>query len=230
MNARSYRREIPEQTKHSVSPSELTAALEKYSKTIQSDNEPESTVEDTMCKRKRAWMDDALSPLSGRPTLPEIGPWNETLRQEETAVKSESATMSHEESYWKGAFGQDKTKHSKFFTEGTSHSARRLIFEYGRRNAQPAQRTALSPPTVNTDAATVALPHRPSNPETAPGASPAIDTASEDEGFAMVHRSQTAVGTTLDSPMSSPELVPMTSGAQTIVDDKTASDDDWTML
>ncbi|KAF2633564.1 hypothetical protein BU25DRAFT_427064 [Macroventuria anomochaeta] len=58
----------------------------------------------------------------------------------------------------------------------------------------------------------------------------AADTASEDEGFAMVHRSQAAAGATPHSPMSSPELVPTASIAQTMVDEKAASDDDWDML
>lgn len=227
----SFRRKIPDESNHSVSPSELTAALERYNRTMRPSDESETTAEEVMRKYKRARMDDALSRMPGTSFLPEAGPSNETRRQETATVKSEPTSTSDDESYWKGAFGQDESIPFRIVTEGTSQTARRVIFEYGRRHVQPVRNSTSSPPTLSLDIdrLAAALPHQSRDPEVTQAASPAADTASEDEGFAIVQRPRTAVET-LVSLMSSPELVPVASIPQTYGDDETTTDDEWDML
>lgn len=221
--------EIPHPSKHSVSPSALTAALEKYNESKFPDIASEITTEDALRKYKRARIDETMARFPDRSALPGAGPSNEHRGKEKRPSSIELATTSDEESYWDGAFGQTEMSSSKIVTEGTSQSARRLLFEYGRRNARHVRHATSSPTRIDTSVPT-ALLLRPHDSEIMATVSTADDTASEDEEFAMVKRAQATTDAAQHSPMSSPELVPTASIAQTMADDKTASDDDWTML
>lgn len=227
-NAMDVRRGIPDRSKHNVSPSVLSAALQKFTDASSSDNddtERGTVFEETLRKYKRARIDETTARLEGRSLLPEGGPSSGSgIKEEKPApIKVD------EESYWEGAFEQSETQTAKVVTEGTSQSARRLLFEYGRRNDRPVPVMQLDSRTAEASASTT-LPHRPRNPEPLPDASNAVDNASEDEGFAIVHRAQAIGSSTPHTQMSSPELVPAASIAQTVAEDKVSSDDEWTML
>ena len=228
LDTQTVRHEILDQSKHSISPSALAAALEECSDVVSSDtgdSDLKIALEEALRRYKRARIDETTARLEGRSVLPE-GDSSSGYREEAAKL---ALIEANENSYWAGAFGQNETQSFKVVTEGTSHSARRLLFEYGRRNVRCAHKTISSSHTVDANAFTT-LPHRPRNSEAESDASIATDMASEDEGFAMVHKSQATADPTPHSPMSSPELVPTASIAQTMSDDKTASDDDWTML
>ncbi|KAJ4343661.1 hypothetical protein N0V95_006600 [Ascochyta clinopodiicola] len=224
-----FRHEIPHPSKHSVSPSALTTALERYTVGAFPDTK-QPTAEETLRKYKRARIDETLVRLSGRAVLPE-GSLSGTycLKGKRPAIaKAEPTSALDEESYWQGAF-EGEMQTSKVVTEGTSHSARRLLFEYGRRSIRSEPETSSSPSMVDTNAA-IALPHRTRTFKLESDANTAADITSEDEGFAMVHRTQAIANAVSHSPMSSPELVPAASIAQTLNDDVAPSDDDWTIL
>ncbi|KAF9696925.1 hypothetical protein EKO04_004975 [Ascochyta lentis] len=227
----SFRREIPHPSEHVVSPSALTAALERYSTDVSLDIEKD-TVEETLYKYKRARIDETMARLPGRSMLPEGSPSGAYCGRENqsSTTKAEPTTAVDEESYWQDAF-KSETQSPKVVTEGTSHSARRLLFEYGRRKVRIEAKISPSLPMVDPHAGTT-LPHRTRISKSVPGAdSNTGDTASEDEGFALVHRSQGLASAASHSVMSSPELVPTAASiAQTITDDMATSDDDWTML
>ncbi|KAJ4382011.1 hypothetical protein N0V86_002337 [Didymella sp. IMI 355093] len=221
-----FRRGIPDRSKHSVSPSALSAALLKFADVRSSDtDDEESEKDDALRNYKRARIDEASARLRGGPLLPEAGPSSESRTKEEKSA----SVQKDEDSYWEGAFGQTETRSTRVATEGTSQSARRLLFEYGCRNARPAPVLQLS--KCDADASSSAtLPHRPHNPEPTTDANNAADNVSEDEGFAMVHHSHVTGNSTPHTHMSSPELVPAASIAQTMTDGEATSDDEWTKL
>ncbi|KZM26973.1 uncharacterized protein EKO05_0004746 [Ascochyta rabiei] len=224
-----FRREIPHPSKHSVSPSALTAALERYSVNASPDTE-QATAEETLRKYKRARIDETLVRLPGRAVLPEGSPPNTYCWKEKrpATIKVEPASAAGEGSYWQGAF-EGEMQTFKVATEGTSHSARRLLFEYGRRNVRSEPETSPSPPMVDSNAATT-LPHRTRTVKRKSDVNTTGDITSEDEGFAMVHHTKAIANAVSHSPMSSPELVPAASIAQISSDDVASSDDDWTMI
>lgn len=227
-NATDVRRGIPDRSKHNVSPSALSAALQKFTDASPSDNDDTgrgTVFEETLRKHKRARIDKTTARLEGRSLFPEAGPSSASRIKED----KHAPIKVDEESYWEGALGQSETQTAKVATEGTSQSARRLLFEYGRRNARPVPVMQLDSRTAEASASNT-LPHRPCNPEAHPDASNVVDNTSEDEGFAIVHRAQAARSSTPHTQMSSPELVPAVSIAQTVADDKVSSDDEWTML
>jgi hypothetical protein len=220
---RLFPREIPDPSKHSVSPSALTAALERYNEEVTPYTQLETAIEQTLRKYKRAKFAETKAGLPCAHDLFKSGPANEHHKEPDLG------TVSDEDSYWKSAFGNNEMRTSTVVTEGTSQSARRLLFEYGRRSNRTEQKSTLSSPALSANA-TTKLPHRLRNPDAKPDTSVPADTMSDDEGFAMVHRPNATARASLHSPMSSPELVPAASIAQTIGDDQNASDDDWTML
>jgi hypothetical protein len=221
-----FRRGIPDRSKHCVSPSALSAALLKFTDVRSSDtDDDESGTDDALRNYKRARIDETSARLRGGPLLPEAGPSSESRIKEEKSA----SVQQDENSYWESAFGQAETNPTKVATEGTSQSARRLLFEYGRRNARPTPVLQLS--KCDADASSSAtLPHRHRNPNPAPDASNAAGNVSEDEGFAMVHHSHAIGNSTPHTHMSSPELVPAASIAQATTDDEATSDDEWTKL
>ena len=181
-------------------------------------------MDDAFREYKRARIEEASARLK-RPLLPEAGPSSgPTIKGKEPA-----APKVDEDSYWHSAFKPTDTKPAKVATEGTSQSARRLLFEYGCRTARPAPVLQLSKCDAEASASTT-LPHRPRNPELVPDASAAVDNVSEDEGFAMVHHSQATGNSTPRTQMSSPELIPSKSTIETMIKDEITCDDDWSDL
>lgn len=220
IDASLFRRDLPDRSKHNVSPSALTAALEKYSGDFAVCAGSEDNVEETSSRNlKRARFDELRARLP-KFVFPAADPPSGLRVSEENLkkVKSKPVSTVDEDSYWSGTIGQSGMQSSKVVTEGTSSSARRRLAEYISRNPL---RAPMSPPTVNTSKATV-LTHGARASALASEVSMAAVTANEDEGFTLVSRAQTI------SPMSSPELVPAPSIAQTMIDEQTASDDDWT--
>ena len=217
------RRDIPDRSKHSVSPCALSAALLKFVDVGPQDTDDEDRgIDEAFREYKRARIEEAGTRLKGGPLLPEAGPSSGPRINEACA-----STKVDEDSYWQGAFKQAETKPAKVATEGTSRSARRLLFEYGCRNARPAPVLQLSKCDAEASASATLL-HRPRNPEPVSDASVAADNVSEDEGFAMVHHSQATGASTPRTQMSSPELIPLESIAEIIIKDEIASDDEWT--
>ncbi|KAF3051027.1 hypothetical protein E8E11_007476 [Didymella keratinophila] len=218
------RRDIPDRSKHSVSPCALSAALLKFTDAELPDmDDEEREIDDAFREYKRARIEEASTRLKGGPLLSEAGPSSGPRIKNEASA----CTKVDEDSYWEGAFKQAEPKPAKVATEGTSQSARRLLFEYGRRNARPAPVLQLRKCDANVSVS-AALPHRPRNGEPVLDAAEAADNLSEDEGFAMVHHSQATKTSTSRTQMSSPELVPLESIAETMIKDEIASDDDWT--
>jgi hypothetical protein len=218
------RRDIPDRSKYSVSPCALSAALLKFSDVGFSDtDDDEREMDDALRKYKRARIDETSARLKGGPLLPEAGPSSGPRIKEEASA----STKVDEASYWESAFEQAEVHPAKVATEGTSQSARRLLFEYGRRNARPAPVLQLSKCDAKASASTT-LPHRPRNPEPVPGTGKAADNLSEDEGFTIVHHAETTGNSTPRTQMSSPELIPLESIAETMIKDEIASDDEWT--
>ncbi|KAF3036163.1 hypothetical protein E8E12_003433 [Didymella heteroderae] len=213
-----------DRSKHSVSPSALSAALLRLTDVGSSDtDEHESETDDALRRYKRVRFDDTIAGLKEGPLLPEADPSSGPRIKEEASASTEV----DEDSYWEGAFKPPATQTVKVATEGTSQSARRLLFEYGHRNARSAPVLHLSKCDAESSASAV-LAHRPRNAKLVPDASNAADNMSEDEGFAIVHHSQ-ATGTSIPhTQMSSPELLPAASIAQMTTDDDANSDDEWT--
>lgn len=220
------RREVPDRTKHQLSSSALSAALLKFANVKPTDtDDTEREADDALRAYKRARIDETSTRLEGRSLLSEEGPSTGPCNGVEESATAEI----DEDSYWEGAFKQSETQTGKIATEGTSHSARRLLFEYGRRNTRPAPVIQLSKCTTEASASAT-LPHRSRNLVPVPDASNATGNASEDEDFAIIHRSQATGASSPPSQMSSPELVPSASIAQALTDDRVCSDDEWTML
>ncbi|KAJ4310402.1 hypothetical protein N0V94_008459, partial [Neodidymelliopsis sp. IMI 364377] len=157
LDAKSFRRPVPNPYQHSVEPSALTQALNRLRDDTFPPVELDATMEQTLRKYKRARFaeTETHARLLGQPLLPEGDlssgshiKEEEVEEQKPTISKPDSTTTSDEESYWEGAFTFEQTKKpsSAVKTEGTSPSARRLLFEYGRRNTRPEQKAAPSPP------------------------------------------------------------------------------------
>lgn len=199
--------DLPDRSKHNVSPSALTAALETHQATWR--------------KYKRARIDEATERLP-RFVFPEAGPsrkWSST-KETGTAFKAEPAPVVQEESYWKGAFGQSETQPHKATTEG------KFLFDFGEPNASQAPS---SPPAVDAVAVS-ALLHKLCLPAPVLDADIAADTGSEDEGFAIIQRPQATADTVSQSLLSSPELVPAASAARSVADDEAGNDNDWILI
>lgn len=222
-SALSARRDIPDRSKHSVSPSALSAALLKFAdigSPVTDDHESER--DEAFRKYKRARIDETSARLKGGPLVPRAGPSSVPAIKEQASA----STKMDEDSYWDSAFKQNDTKPAKVATEGTSQSARRLLFEYGRRNARPAPVLQLSKCDAEASASAT-LPHRSRNPKPVPDVGDVADNLSEDEGFAVVHHSEATAASTPHTQMSSPELLPSASIAETMIKDEVASDDEW---
>ncbi|KAL1648997.1 hypothetical protein SLS61_006519 [Didymella pomorum] len=218
------RRDIPDRSKHSVSPSALSAALLKFTDVGSSDmDDEEREIDDAFREYKRARIEEASTRLRFGSLLPEADPSSGPAIK----GKGHASPKVDEDSYWDGAFKSTDTKPVKVATEGTSQSARRLLFEYGRRYARPVPVLQLSKCDAEVSASNT-LPHRPLNLEPVPDAGAAADNVSEDEGFAMVHRSQATGASTPRTQMSSPELIARESIAETMIKDEVNSDEEWT--
>lgn len=222
------RHEIPDRSKHSVSPCALSAALLKFTDVGFSDtDDDDSETFDALRKYKRARIDETSAWLKGGPLLPEAGASTGPRIKQEAS----GSVNIDEDSYWEGAFKQAETKPTKVATEGTSQSARRLLFEYGRRNTRPTPVLQLSKCDAEASASAT-LPYRPRSPAPLPQAVNAADNAtddvSEDEGFAIVYHAQATGNSTPRTQMSSPELIPSVSIAKTMIKDEASSDDEWT--
>jgi hypothetical protein len=84
---------------------------------------------------------------------------------------------------------------------------------------------------VPVDSTTSTLVHRPKIAQPRTTADMEVESASEDEGFSIVHRPSSSALVTPDEPMTSPELIPSApTGESVATDSGTSSDDDWTML
>ncbi|KAF1933022.1 uncharacterized protein M421DRAFT_255126 [Didymella exigua CBS 183.55] len=137
------RRRIPDRSKHSVSAPALSAALLKFTNIESSDEDDTDrvmTVNDALRRYKRARVDKTSARLEGRPLLPEADPSSGPRIEEERSIPLKV----DDDSNWDGAFGETETQVTKIATGGTSQSARRLLLEYGRRNARPLLVTQLS--------------------------------------------------------------------------------------
>jgi hypothetical protein len=252
-DAEPFPRQAPNLSQHSVEPSTLTKALNKLRDETFPPVEVDTAIEQTLRKYKRARFaeTEAHARMLGQPILPEGGlSSGSRIKQEKveeerpTTGKLDSAATSDEESYWEGAFNFEQTKKrsSAVKTEGTSPSARRLLFEYGRRNVRSEQKATLSPPKLTAPTATglaaTTLPHRPRDSTTTINPStPSAPKEEEEEPFTLISpplKSSPPTAAHVQSPMSSPELIPLPapamSIAQTLGDDKGSSDDEWTVL
>lgn len=229
LNVHIAHREVPNYSKHCVSPSALAAALREYKMVASPDSndaELDTVADEKMRRYKRARIDETTARLQGRPVLPEAGPSNMYRGKEEKS----SHIKVDEDSYWSGAFSQDETLSSNITRKTVSRSARRVHFGCGHNAILPADWPTTGLVTADADRS-VTLPHRPHHAEVTPETSIVADLASEDEGFAMIHRSQATADVNARSPMASPEMVPAMSIAETMSDDKAGSDDDdWTLV
>lgn len=231
LGAKPLPREVPTLSKYSVSPFALTAALKRYSDELASPSaSTEIDREEALRRYKQARVSETEARIFNASVLRESGPLSgHHGYDKKPSIENSDATAASEGTYWKEAFGQEEKRSYKVVTEGTSHSARRLIFEYGRRIGRSEQRAMLNPPAMDARSIT-ALPLRTRTPGVMSGAEVPADSSSDDEGFTMVHIPRKTFHPSFQSPMSSPELVPGASIAQTMADDMSASDDDWTML
>jgi hypothetical protein len=84
---------------------------------------------------------------------------------------------------------------------------------------------------IPVDSTMSTLVHRPKIAQPRTTADMEVESASEDEGFSIVHRPTSYALVTPDEPLTSPELIPSApTGASAPTDSGGSSDDDWTML
>lgn len=247
LGVQSFRQGIPDRSKHCVSPSALTAALEKHNATTSdADSDGNDSAKDTLRKYKRARIEEATARLEGWPLVSE----NDTTEQKPAPTKAD------EDAYWAGVFGQPDTnpqpeRHSTLpaLSDDKGCSLRLppptnsslpaadttppttlpplIKHEPDTLNSPHLSPSSNHPPIIKHEHPTTTLPHRPHDPPHPATADSSIeDTDNDDDDFAIVHHPLSAA----NSRMSSPELVDCAGEMEAAGERKRGSEEGWTLV
>ncbi len=248
-----HRRKLPNLS-HWVSPTALTAALERYNRALDragQNLETAGVVDESLRAYKRVRFDETIARLDGRLALPEGSKQCVKLEQDPEAAKAE------EDAFWASAFaepemgGKDSVPAVRDQSTQVSHVKREdspLLHSLSREPALAGTHT--SPPIP------LPLPHRPREPDTlqdpsvplscaatvtvatskAPPTTKQDSSLDSDDDFTLIPHAQSPdtknsshPGIGSHSPMSSPELVCVkTEDVQ--VESEVVGPEDWTLI
>ena len=239
LRARPAQREVPEESKQSVSPMALAAALTECRDHVSSDSDDTETdakfdtemgramdtaVEASLHPYKRARFHDTAARLAGTAVLPEA-------EAEEPDYNSSARTFTaaeDEDLYWAGAAPDTPIPAAPKPTSANPTTPRSRA-KHGIHEDEAD--TALAPSSAST--ATLRGPTTLAFRQRGPSLSSdgfTTDTASEDEDYTVVKKHAEASSVAEESEMSSPELVAALSVAETMSDGRVESEDEWTVI
>lgn len=239
LRARPAQREVPDVSKQCVSPIALAAALSEYHDYASSDSDGTETdamfdtkmdraidtaLEASLHRYKRAKVEDTAARLSGKSVLPEVD--SEAAEVEYDSSARTAADVENEDLYWAGAASGAPTASKPTSVNPTSS---RSPAKHGIDEDDVDVPPALASASTATLRGPTTLTYRQRNPSP-PSDGFTTDTASEDEDYTVIRKYSAPSSAVRNSLISSPELVPTPSIAETMSDGRAESEDEWTVI
>ena len=248
LRAQPAHREVQDASKQCVSSIEHAAAFTEYRDQASSDSDDDTetvTMFDTKKDRaidtakeaslhryKRARFEDTAARLEGKSVLPEADAYVEAEEPEYNSSARTATAVENEDLYWASAAPATPPAPSPSPANPVRRSPTKHSLDEDDVYPAPA------PPSASTATlrAPTTLAHRqrtpapPSDGFTTDTDGFTTDTASEDEDYTVVRKHAAASSEVPPSLMSSPELIPTPSIAETVGEGRVESEDEWTVI
>lgn len=249
LRARPAQREVPDVSKQVVSSIEHAAAFTEYRDQDSSDSDDDTetvTMLDTKKDRaidtakeaslhryKRARFEDTAARLQGEFVFPEADAYAEAEEPDYDSSARTATAVKNEDLYWASAAPATPPAPTSLpANPTTSRSPTKHSLDEDDPYPAPAPPSASTATLLAPTALTLRQrnPAPPSDGFTTDTDGFTTDTASEDEDYTVVRKHAAASSEVPLSLMSSPELIPTPSIAETVGEGRVESEDEWTVI